>query len=100
MSVKDIERKITQLSKELEEEKQKLNDLQGMSQPIRVAEMLHDKTCHLDHNDMCGWYYEDWDNWKTTYAKKHYMEKAFKIIDLTNGDEEFIENFIDALQGH
>lgn len=49
----------------------------------RMAILLHDKLCHSNHTDQCGWYYEidgikhDW----TGYAHKTYLEKANKLIE-------------------
>jgi hypothetical protein len=46
-------------------------------QDTDLAEFLHKGICHHNHTDGCGWHYDNGD-W-TSYARKHYLEKARKV---------------------
>lgn len=45
---------------------------------IRLAEELHARKCSLNHTDMCGWFYENWE--RPGYARKRYLEQARTIL--------------------
>jgi hypothetical protein len=49
-----------------------------------LATVLHQTTCHFNHTDQCGWFYEtkesdrgefNWEGW----THKRYLEKAEKL---------------------
>lgn len=50
----------------------------------KVAILLHDRNCHHNHTDGCGWQYavrngiHDWNE----FAHKEYLKKAQEIIEL------------------
>lgn len=47
-----------------------------------LAEALHDTLCTLNHTDMCGWYYEQYNgvaDWNG-YAHGRYLVKADKLM--------------------
>lgn len=51
-----------------------------------IAEMLHERMCHHNHNDYCGFYDEDWDKLELCFAKTKYLEKAKKLLDILDYD--------------
>lgn len=67
----------------------------GTLEERQMAEKLHDKLCHSNHTDACGWYYGNWD--KRTYEHRRYLEKAQKVLKIT--DKETIIKIVEALHG-
>jgi len=49
-----------------------------------LATLIHDKTCHWNHTDGCGWMYEKWDDEKLGYAKLEYLKIARKVLKVTD----------------
>ena len=44
----------------------------------RLAILIHEKLCHRDHDDQCGWFYErDWN----CYEHKKYQTAAWKLLE-------------------
>lgn len=84
---------LAELSK-IEAEEQRLKSL---PRPNRLAEQMHEETCHLDHVEMCGWYYEANDNgfgWEG-YTHKRYLRAAYNILRLAPGlDDSLILQII------
>lgn len=59
-------RQYTKLQKEVEHHRTRLEQMEGEMKIItskpeyRLADALHDKMCHFNHTDGCGWHYEPW----------------------------------------
>lgn len=49
---------------------------------IKLATLLHQKLCHSNHIDYCGWDYESWGN--MGYAKESYLAKAKAILSVVS----------------
>jgi len=45
---------------------------------FQLAKLIHEKTCHYNHADQCGWFYEK--NWEGS-TRGGYLKKANNIID-------------------
>ena len=51
----------------------------------QLATLLHDKQCHHNHDDGCGWYYESWDMQIRGFSvRKQYLEKAQAILNIVS----------------
>lgn len=79
---------------ELEAER---NALDTLSLEAQVAEVLHDKMCHGEHNSRCRWFHEasyiDWDYSNDTTANtahKVYLEKASKMLSIVDDKETLL----------
>jgi len=69
------------LRKKVKEQEHKIAEFKAMSDDKKLAELLHDKQCHSNHEDMCGWFYENWGDKLGEYsARKNYLEKAREIL--------------------
>lgn len=75
--INELQKKIDELTNELEEEKEELAKSNLDPNDIELAELLHNYLCHHNHTDGCGWYYESWD--KPGWSKNWYLEKAHKL---------------------
>ena len=62
----------------LKEEKKKFDLMQPNYQ---LAEILHEKLCHWNHTDGCGWYYEKWEGFGEKSERQRYLDKANKILE-------------------
>ena len=108
----EIDRKIEEAEKnlkELKEEKEQIERSIRYSRfdtfEVKVAELLHEKLCTLNHIDMCGWYYGNWSDEVLNYSREEYLKKAKEVINFLNvfGFSEnnmldFIENFITIIK--
>lgn len=77
----NYDKKIEELKKEiadLEQKKQHEEEMKAKTPARYLAEKLHNTCCHNDHNEFCGWYYEN-GNW-SGYAHSSWLEKAEKMI--------------------
>lgn len=51
---------------------------QSLSEDKQLADTIHAKICRLNHTDVCGYLYENWN--EPGYAKKEYLVKAQFIL--------------------
>lgn len=62
-------------------EKQYLADI---SRPVelQIADRIHDISCHFNHTDGCGWWYEKGDEfyYKSNSTKNGYYKKAVLLV--------------------
>lgn len=73
--------KLSQINKakeELEKLQAEYDELVNLSPECIIADYIHDKMCHHNHTDGCGWYYEDWKN--PGHAHKLYIAKAQQLM--------------------
>lgn len=48
---------------------------------IRLAEALHQRFCHWNHTDGCGWHYEKWsDTLRMNSSRKPYLDMARRVL--------------------
>ena len=86
---------IVQLKKKIEE----LEKCVSVKTPHDLADLLHEKMCHYNHADGCGWHYEmknghhDWSG----NAHHEYLKKAQRMLNVVN-DPELIAQLIEAYQ--
>ena len=56
-----------------------------LSEAQRLADLIHQKTCHLNHIDQCGYEYESWrSNLKS--RKLSYLKKAEAMLQTSSFD--------------
>jgi len=77
-TIKMLEEEIKEKECELAELKRRKIKFDCMTQEQRLATKLHERFCHFNHTDQCGWFYCE-DDWSQS-AQKNYIEKAEKIL--------------------
>lgn len=80
----DYTEKIKDLEKELADLKKRQKIEESLPPDKKLAELLHERLCILNHTDGCGWEYESWDN--IGYSRKSYLDQAKKILKKTDYD--------------
>jgi cell division septum initiation protein DivIVA len=81
----ELKEQIAALEKELKKAKDQERKLSSGS-PVAVADFMHEKMCHHNHVDGCGWDYESWDRPGST--RQSWMDKATTL--LANAKQEGI----------
>jgi hypothetical protein len=52
---------------------------------IPIAIQLHTLMCNHNHIDGCSWSYESkWHDWNIGWARKEYLKKATRVVDMAN----------------
>jgi len=80
----ELEAKMEALKKEIEETKKGVADFEALPPNKKLAIFLHERTCHYNHTDGCGWMYnidaagipKSW----TSNEAERYLSKANRII--------------------
>lgn len=91
MNQADIDRRRAELERELlelDDEEQLLGSLTPAQQ---LAEGLHDMQCHLNHTDMCGWFYDNWTD--RAGNRQRWVDKADAVL-AELGDKYSIEELL------
>jgi hypothetical protein len=75
--------RIRELEQELAEEQEKLKAWDAKhNDDYKLAELLHDRFCTVNHTDGCAWGYETsgpGTMWETGHAHKRWLKKAKKF---------------------
>ena len=50
-----------------------MNDIQ------KLADVIHDKTCKMNHIDVCGYHYSNWEN--PNWDKDQFLARASKALE-------------------
>lgn len=85
----NVLQKIKKLEEELQLKHKELNDLRELNSGINsgkleaFATLLHDKFCHHDHANSCGWYYETWES-PRPHDRQRYLIKARALLAFAN----------------
>jgi hypothetical protein len=75
------EQVLAELKQKVKDQEKKIADFKVMSDDKKLAEILHEKQCHWNHTDGCGWFYEKWtDNLGEYSARLNYLAKAREIL--------------------
>ena len=80
----DIDRRISEIKEELKNLENEKKRLESLSEDKKLAEILHNKLCHSNHTDGCSWEYESWDKSTISSTRDYYLEKAKKLLQITN----------------
>jgi hypothetical protein len=81
--------RIEQLQRELDQAGNEQQKFAALSREKRVAALIHEKQCHLNHTDGCSWFYHDNTNpasWATDRKHQEYLEKAHVLLNVTDYD--------------
>ena len=94
--LKELNRKKQELEKEMRKLDKDIERISNLDDPKALATFIHDATCHHDHTEACGWFYEkEW----TGYTKKRYLEKANKLLKL-NVQPSDIVRIVEIIKGY
>lgn len=80
--MEQLKQEITEKQAQLERLEQEQRQIESSGPEYVLAVELHEKLCHWNHTDGCGWYYEihngihDW----TGSSHKRYLEKSIKMM--------------------
>jgi Holliday junction resolvasome RuvABC DNA-binding subunit len=69
---------LVELKQKVKEQEQKIAEFKAMPDDKKLAEILHEKQCHWNHTDGCGWHYESWNS--MGYSRQEYLKKAREIL--------------------
>lgn len=74
--------KLVRLRAEMAEVEKEITREQLLTPAERVAEAFHQKHCHMEHTERCGWYYEkQFGNGEPVgWTHQHYLDKAEKLL--------------------
>lgn len=88
-TVETIQAEIDKLSKKKGELIDQINMMRPLGPEIELAEFLHDNTCHINHTDGCGWYYEKWEDFgkKKLWSKDRHVIWAKKMMETCTVEE-------------
>lgn len=75
--------RVAQLRAELEAEEAKVRAFDALTPEQQLATDIHALTCHQEHTEYCGWYYEKW-NGRNDSTRQRYLEKARNILNITD----------------
>lgn len=95
-TVSELDKEIQAAIEKVVELEAERNALDALSLEAQVAEVLHDKMCHGEHNSRCGWFYETpytvWDYSVDTASTAHktYLEKATKMLSIVDDKETLL----------
>lgn len=82
---------------EVERIEQEIAARNDLTEEQRFAIDLHDATCHQDHTERCGWFYDNgpymWENG----THKRYLLKAREVLKVV--DAETVMKVLKAVRG-
>lgn len=74
--------RVARLQKELLEAEVRLVEENKKTPEIRLADFLHESSCHWNHVDGCGWFYEKNEDYtKSGTARNRFYQKAVKLLE-------------------
>lgn len=78
MEIIEIDNEIRELQNQIAKLEARKKELESMPNNHRLAEAIHSKQCHWNHEDGCGWFYENWS--KPGHAREKYLGKADAML--------------------
>lgn len=57
-----------------------------LSDAQRLADLIHQKTCHSNHIDQCGYEYESWSKYSPSSSRASYLRKAEEMLKTSSFD--------------
>lgn len=78
MDTENIDKQIEELEAKIQVLKLEKEKLIKMPKNYRLAEAIHSKQCRWNHEDGCGWFYENWEN--PGRSRQPYVEKANAML--------------------
>lgn len=99
MTPAELDAEIGKLEAQIEHIKQVKSEVESLTPAQQLATALHKRQCRHNHTDGCGWYYEKWTDRQGKYSsKRHWVEKAEKLLATGKSMEELIE-IADLMRG-
>jgi hypothetical protein len=84
-TIESLEQEIAKRQEEIAKIQKQIEQAKKEKPEYRLAKQLHDLTCHGNHVDGCGWFYEinidgehDWNR----HTHENYLEKAHKLLHI------------------
>jgi hypothetical protein len=99
--IADITAEIEELEAQIAAKKEALETLKNTDPVYVFAENLHKTTCHNDHTEYCGWYYEIKDgkaDWENGWTHKRYLEKAVALLKIAP-DAKMVLDILETVRG-
>ena len=79
-TIESINQEIASLQEKLNIAKKIHKELEQLPENKRLADLLHKKTCHHNHIDMCDYFYGNWDENPLRYGRQEFLNKANAIL--------------------
>jgi len=92
-----LNEELAKAQEEVERIQQEIAEREALSEDKRFAVDLHDATCHADHTERCGWFYEHGPNVWNNGTHKRYLDKANEILKVV--DAETTMKVLKAVRG-
>ena len=89
MFTKDAVAEAAELREKLAKAEAKIAQFNALTEDQRLATLIHEKQCHWNHTDGCGWFYADEKDptiWVREFSRKEYIKKAQNILAATDYD--------------
>ena len=80
--VEELEARIAALNLELERTKAAKNAFDSLPDEYKLAEEMHKKMCHINHEDGCDYYYGEWTASQLNYGHRTYLGKARGLLKI------------------
>ena len=94
--IKDLNARLFLLQEEKKKAEKARVKASVTAEEAEIAELLHDKCCHHNHTDGCGWFYE-WDDWSGT-SHESYLKKARKLLKACQQGEVHVITLKEIIQ--
>jgi hypothetical protein len=93
-----VGREIERLQNRLEmaREKERRTDELGGDTKLKIATIVHDLTCRLNHRDQCDWLYTSWSH--TKHSRKRALAQVEYILKRTKIQPEELLPILEALK--
>jgi hypothetical protein len=88
-----MKKTLEQINQEIEALKQEAENLKNAPVVERnkemeaLADMMHQMTCHMDHTDVCDYYYFDWDNPRGRTEQMKKLNDLIAIVGKINMEQ-------------
>lgn len=82
--VEEAKRKMQEATDNYNNLIQEFKEYNQLSEAQRLADLIHQKTCHSNHIDQCGYEYESWTS--PGYSKQSYLRKAEEMLKTSSFD--------------
>jgi hypothetical protein len=81
-------KKIEELEKQISDLKREQKEYESLADNQRLAELIHEVTCHYNHTDGCSWYYDSWKTPNVPHSDRfRHLKKANAVLALVNFED-------------
>lgn len=82
--VDEAKRKMQEATDNYNKLVQEFKQYNQLSEAQRLADLIHEKTCHSNHIDQCGYEYESWTS--PGYSRQSYLRKSVSMLQTSSFD--------------